>query len=170
MGQNADIVRRAFDAFSRRDLNVLLTLADPEIEFMPATARVAGRAEPYRGHDGLRTYLADVARRVILVVLDMSRKVLPIGTPENYLFVLGPRQHGMSDSHYPTVVVTLVINGNLPVPSSWSRRKTPTTDTPGTPEERRPACVKALVHSVITAPSAPTCRLTVSSTGPRLAK
>jgi ketosteroid isomerase-like protein len=62
VGQNADIVRRAFDAFSRRDLNVLLTLADPEIEFMPATARVAGRAEPYRGHDGLRTYLADVAR------------------------------------------------------------------------------------------------------------
>jgi ketosteroid isomerase-like protein len=62
VGDNADIVRRAFDAFSRRDLSLLLTLADPEIEFMPATARVAGRAEPYRGHDGLRTYLADVAR------------------------------------------------------------------------------------------------------------
>src|SRR3954449_7850637 len=56
------MVRRAFDAFSRRDLNVLLTLADPDIEFMPATARVAGRADAYRGYDGLRTYLADVAR------------------------------------------------------------------------------------------------------------
>ena len=65
MGENADIVRRAFDAFSRRDLTVLLTLTDPEMEFMPATARVAGRAEPYRGHDGLRTYLADVARTAI---------------------------------------------------------------------------------------------------------
>jgi ketosteroid isomerase-like protein len=33
------------------------------MEFMPATARMAGRgAQPYRGHDGLRTYLADVAR------------------------------------------------------------------------------------------------------------
>src|ERR1700754_4070773 len=32
------------------------------MEFMPATARVAGRGEPYRGHEGLRTYLADVAR------------------------------------------------------------------------------------------------------------
>jgi len=62
VGENADIVRRAFDAFSRRDLNVLLTLADPDIEFMPATARVAGRADAYRGYDGLRTYLADVAR------------------------------------------------------------------------------------------------------------
>lgn len=72
---------------------------------------------------------ADGARLSIFAVLDMSRKVLPIGTPENYLFVLGPRQHGMTDPHSPSVVVTLVINGNLPVPSSWSRRKTPTTDT-----------------------------------------
>jgi hypothetical protein len=56
--------------------------------------------------------------------------VLPIGTPENYLFILGPQQHGMTNPHSPSVVVTLIINGNLPVPSSWSRRKTPTTDTP----------------------------------------
>ncbi|MBM6545010.1 hypothetical protein JNO54_02495 [Janibacter sp. YIM B02568] len=73
---------------------------------------------------------ADGARLSILVVLDMSRKVLPIGTPENYLFVLGPKQHGMTDPHSPSVVVTLVINGNLPTPSSWSRRKTPTTGNP----------------------------------------
>lgn len=62
MPDNAEIVRRAFDAFSRRDLTALLVLADPEVEFSPATARLAGRAEPYRGHEGLRTYLADVAR------------------------------------------------------------------------------------------------------------
>jgi ketosteroid isomerase-like protein len=62
MAENADIVRRAFDAFSRRDLSALLAIADADIEFMPATARVAGRGEPYRGHEGLRTYLADVAR------------------------------------------------------------------------------------------------------------
>lgn len=73
---------------------------------------------------------ADGARISILVVLDMSRKVLPIGTPENYLFVLGPKQHGMTNPQSPSVVVTLVINGNLPVPSSWSRRKTPTIDGP----------------------------------------
>lgn len=69
---------------------------------------------------------ADGARLSILVVLDMSRKVLP-KHPENYLFVLGPKQHGMTDPHSPSVVVTLVTNGNLPVPSSWSRHKTPTT-------------------------------------------
>jgi hypothetical protein len=71
---------------------------------------------------------ADGTRLSILVILDMSRKVLPIGTPENYLFVLNPQQHGMTEPHSPSVVVTLVINGNLPVPSSWSRRKTPTRE------------------------------------------
>jgi ketosteroid isomerase-like protein len=62
VGDNVDIVRAVFEAFSRRDMAALLDLADPEIEFRPATARVAGRTDPYRGHDGLRKYLADVAR------------------------------------------------------------------------------------------------------------
>ena len=63
MGENADIVRRVFDAFSRRDLPALLALADPDVEFQPQTARVIGREEePYRGHEGLRAYMADVAR------------------------------------------------------------------------------------------------------------
>jgi ketosteroid isomerase-like protein len=62
MGRNADIVKDLFDAFGRRDATALLALADPDIVFRPPTGRLAGRAEPYRGHDGLRTYLADVAR------------------------------------------------------------------------------------------------------------
>jgi ketosteroid isomerase-like protein len=62
MGENTEIVRRVFEAFSRRDLSTLTALADPELVFHPATARVAGRPEPYRGHEGLRAYLADVGR------------------------------------------------------------------------------------------------------------
>jgi ketosteroid isomerase-like protein len=62
MGRNADIVRRLFDAFTRRDSVALLELADPDILFVPPTGRLAGRDEPYRGHDGMRMYLADVAR------------------------------------------------------------------------------------------------------------
>jgi len=62
MGRNADIVRDVFDAFTRRDTEALLVLCDPEIVFTPPTGRLAGRDEPYRGHDGLRAYLADVAR------------------------------------------------------------------------------------------------------------
>ncbi|WP_419703211.1 hypothetical protein [Promicromonospora sp. NFX87] len=87
----------------------------------PATAtKYIGQPTQYAAADGTRLS--------ILVILDMSRKILPIGTPENYLFILDPRQHGTSEPHAPSVVVTLVINGNLPVPSSWSRRKTPTRD------------------------------------------
>jgi ketosteroid isomerase-like protein len=62
MARNADIVRQVFDAFSRRDLQALIALSDPEIVFRPQTGRLAGRDEPYRGHEGLRAYLADVAQ------------------------------------------------------------------------------------------------------------
>jgi ketosteroid isomerase-like protein len=62
MGRNAEIVRAVFDAFSRRDAAALIELCDPEIVFTPPTQRLAGRDEPYRGHEGLRTYLADVGR------------------------------------------------------------------------------------------------------------
>ena len=34
----------------------------PGIVFVPPTGRLAGRTEPYRGHEGLRVYFADVAR------------------------------------------------------------------------------------------------------------
>jgi ketosteroid isomerase-like protein len=62
VAENADIVRKVFAAFSRRDVETLLALSDPEVVFYPPTGRLAGRDEPYRGHEGLRTYLADVAR------------------------------------------------------------------------------------------------------------
>jgi ketosteroid isomerase-like protein len=62
MTSNRDIVRGVFEAFSRRDLPALLELADPDIVFTPPTGRLAGRDGPYRGHDGLRTYMDDVAR------------------------------------------------------------------------------------------------------------
>lgn len=135
------------------DLHAAL-LADPTLEGRVERGTALGHGYLDTRHDGITAELkvardqpvtpesatkyigqptqyaaADGARLSILVVLDMSRKVLPIGTPENYLFVLGPKQHGMTDPHSPSVVVTLVINGNLPVPSTWSRSKTPITDT-----------------------------------------
>ncbi|SNR86171.1 hypothetical protein [Blastococcus mobilis] len=69
---------------------------------------------------------ADGARLSILTILDMSPKVLPIGTPENYLFTMGPQLHGLENPEAPSLVATLIVNGNMPTPSSWSRRRTPT--------------------------------------------
>jgi hypothetical protein len=68
---------------------------------------------------------ADGARLSILAILDMSPKQKPIGTAENYLFTLEPKLHGLDNPEAPSLVVVLVVNGNLPVPSSWSRKKTP---------------------------------------------
>ena len=62
MGANTDIVRAAFAAFERRDAGALVALCDPECLFEPVTAQIAGDGEPYRGHDGMRRYLTDVAR------------------------------------------------------------------------------------------------------------
>jgi ketosteroid isomerase-like protein len=60
-GSAEELVRRAYAAFSERDLDALLELSDPRIEIHTVTGMVAGRDEPYRGHDGLKEYLNDVA-------------------------------------------------------------------------------------------------------------
>ncbi|MFC5156026.1 hypothetical protein [Streptomyces amakusaensis] len=69
---------------------------------------------------------ADGARLSILCILDMSRKTSPVGVPENYLFTLQPALHGLTNPQAPSLVAAIVVNGNLPTPSSWSRRRTPT--------------------------------------------
>ena len=62
MAENAEIVRQVFDAFARRDVPAMIALCDAEIVFVPPTGRLAGQDQPYRGHEGLRRYMADVAR------------------------------------------------------------------------------------------------------------
>jgi ketosteroid isomerase-like protein len=61
-GSNVEIVRGAFAAFETRDADALVELCAPEIVFEPVTARLAAGGEPYRGHEGMRRYLDDVAR------------------------------------------------------------------------------------------------------------
>jgi ketosteroid isomerase-like protein len=56
-----ELVKAMFAAFAARDLETVLSLADPEIEFTAVTGEHAGRTDPYRGHDGLREYFRDVA-------------------------------------------------------------------------------------------------------------
>ena len=50
-----------FTAFAERDVERVLELIDPEVEFTTLTSDYAGRTEPYRGHDGIREYFRDVA-------------------------------------------------------------------------------------------------------------
>ena len=55
-----EVVRSLFDAFSRRALTETLALLHPEVVFQPMTAEVTQAGEPYRGHEGIRRYAADV--------------------------------------------------------------------------------------------------------------
>ena len=55
-----ELVRQAYQAFSKRDFDALREIADPRIEIHTVTGTIAGRSEPYRGHDGLVEYLRDV--------------------------------------------------------------------------------------------------------------
>jgi ketosteroid isomerase-like protein len=57
------LVRRAFEAFGRRDLGALVELTGDEVElFTPTTAALANEGGCYRGHDGIARYLQDVER------------------------------------------------------------------------------------------------------------
>jgi ketosteroid isomerase-like protein len=55
------LVRAMFAAFARRDVDATLPYLDPDVELrVPRTSEYAGRSGPYRGHDGIRDYFADV--------------------------------------------------------------------------------------------------------------
>jgi ketosteroid isomerase-like protein len=56
-----EVVKAMFAAFASRDLETVLDLADPDIEFTAVTGEHAGRTDPYQGHAGLRQYFRDVS-------------------------------------------------------------------------------------------------------------
>jgi ketosteroid isomerase-like protein len=55
------VVRAVFEAFAERDVQRVLELTDPAVEFIAMTNDLTGRIEPYHGHDGIREYFRDVA-------------------------------------------------------------------------------------------------------------
>jgi ketosteroid isomerase-like protein len=55
-----ETVTRLFEAFTRRELTCALGLLDPNVVFQPMTAQVTQAGDPYRGHEGIRRYAADV--------------------------------------------------------------------------------------------------------------
>ena len=58
-----ELVRRLYEPFAERDLDAMIALTTPDVEFFPqVTASMVKREEPYRGHEGLRTYFEDADR------------------------------------------------------------------------------------------------------------
>jgi ketosteroid isomerase-like protein len=61
--EDVDVVRAIYAAFAARDIEGALDFVDQTCEIhLEGTARATGRSEPYRGHEGLREYFADVER------------------------------------------------------------------------------------------------------------
>jgi ketosteroid isomerase-like protein len=81
-----DVVRAIYAAFARRDLDAALAWVAADCELhAEGTARAAGREGPYRGHEGVRQYFADVGRVWDELILHADdTRVLP-----GYVIVIG---------------------------------------------------------------------------------
>jgi uncharacterized protein len=56
--ENVEIVRGGYEAFARGDIEGVLEIMDPEVEWAPALAPLLG-VEPVRGKDALRKFLVE---------------------------------------------------------------------------------------------------------------
>jgi ketosteroid isomerase-like protein len=84
MSDNVALVRRSFEAMRVWDVDTLVRLYDPDVEFLPLTGtRVESGG--YRGHDGVRGYMSeardlwDVLEPVGEVFTDVGDHVLVTG-------------------------------------------------------------------------------------------
>src|SRR5262245_1282129 len=59
--ENVEAVRNWVAAINAADSDRLIELADPEVDYLPYLAALAGESGAYRGHHGLRQYVRDLA-------------------------------------------------------------------------------------------------------------
>jgi ketosteroid isomerase-like protein len=53
--ENVELTYRAYDALNRRDLDALLALSDPDVEFADLIVELEGGGS-FRGHEGIRSW------------------------------------------------------------------------------------------------------------------
>ena len=97
-----------------------------ELKVEKSTPATIARADRYLGQPAQYSVDAD-ARLSILCILDWTAKDAPVGKPENYWGWHIPAMHGVQHPSHPSIVGVLIINVNLPRPSSWSRRRIETS-------------------------------------------
>jgi uncharacterized protein len=106
--ENVDVMREALDAFAATDAERLVQFTDPEIEFEPHLAGVEGN---YRGHDGIREFMADAFETLQvqgidhLDIRDLGDRVLALGS-----FHIYGRGSGIEDE-VPFAIVARVRGG-----------------------------------------------------------
>ena len=85
MGAEADqLVERLVDAAARQDLDCLLELTDPDVEWQSVFAQLR-EGGVYRGHEGIKQYMADLAETAEALqmtvdgVLSVGATILAVG-------------------------------------------------------------------------------------------
>jgi uncharacterized protein len=108
--ENLALIHHAFEAFGEQDVEGFVGCMDPEIEFEPHLAGVEGS---YRGHDGIRKFMADgsevieLRRTDLHEVRDLGDRVLARGT-----FHIRGRESGAADAT-PFALLGTVRNGRF---------------------------------------------------------
>lgn len=102
-----DPVAGGFDDLLHDDIIAELKVARTKAVTVEDCAKYLGQPSQY-----------GVGRGSQLSILDHSRKEAPPGVIENYVGWLRPALHGLDAPQYPSLVEVLVINTNLPVPST----------------------------------------------------
>lgn len=70
---NLALAHEVIDAVERRDLDALIELTDPGVEWR--SAFVAGTGGVYRGHPGMREYVRDMKDAWDIVRLDVDHEI-----------------------------------------------------------------------------------------------
>jgi ketosteroid isomerase-like protein len=106
-----EVAERAFAALSRRDLEGLLEMLDPDVELVPLISGPDERA--YRGHDGARRWLEEIwaAWEGYRVTLRWARDVDERPAVIEWIGTL--RRHG-SDVEFETTAYGILERANSP--------------------------------------------------------
>lgn len=131
-----DAVAGGFDDLLHDDVVVELKVERQTTATVEHSAKYIGQPTQYGVGRG--------SQLSVLVVLDHTRKTSPPGVIENYIGWMQPRLHGKDDPRYPSLVGVLIVNTNLPVPSTWSRRRIDIVPEEPSPDDAPPAQPPAL--------------------------
>jgi ketosteroid isomerase-like protein len=95
--ETVELLYRAYEAFNRRDLDALLALCAPEVEFISYLMQVEG-GDPYRGHAGVRSWW----ERLLAVYPDFEEEIEQVRDLGD-LTIARVRMHGRgAESDAPT--------------------------------------------------------------------
>jgi ketosteroid isomerase-like protein len=109
--ENVEVLRRTTDALNRADIEAVVEEFDPHVIFEPLRAAVQGT---YRGHAGIREWLADTKDSFAAFRLDVADhrdlgddRVLAIG-------ILHVRGQGSGvETEVPTAAIATFRNGKI---------------------------------------------------------